>query len=168
MTHLALAMLLAVPVQARLSPDSKLWIEGDSNIRTWECVAQSLEARADVPEAPPRELRFLSVKIPVAGLDCNDSHMDEKLRDALRAGKFPLIEYQLGTIEKWPDTAAGETKLNVAGTLSIAGRVRAVTMVVAVKKLADGSFQVRGSVPLLMSDFEVEPPTAFLGTVSLL
>ena len=63
-------------------------------------------------------------------------------------------------------TARGaEGTARVAGTLTIAGTERPLTLVAAVAEEANGGVRVRGSTRLRMTEFGVRPPTLMLGTV---
>ena len=61
-----------VPVGA----ESKLWIEGTSNLHGWSCKATTLEAAIDLDaalagqlaSAPPKALKRVHVKVPVKSL----------------------------------------------------------------------------------------------------
>jgi hypothetical protein len=57
------------------------------------------------------------------------------------------------------------TTLHTQGTITVAGVAKDVRVRIAVEHLADGTVKARGSVPLLMTDFGVTPPTALLGLV---
>src|SRR5690242_13054170 len=71
--------------------DSRLWIEGTSNVSAWSCKATNLDAEIEVElgfrEAAdfPRFLKSVQVKVPVAELKCGHDQMDKNLRKALRA-----------------------------------------------------------------------------------
>jgi hypothetical protein len=166
MLTLALALLFAVPVQLVLQPGSRLWIDGDSNLRTWSCEARALEtsARAHTREgkvAP--SIDAVQIAIAVKELRCGDDHMDEKLRDALHADRIPLIEYSLESVARLPGPPAAGIRLKMSGRLAIAGQSRPITMLVIARVEPAGLLRATGSVPLEMSAFGVEPPTAFLG-----
>ena len=166
MLALAIALLFAVPVKLELQPGSRLWIDGDSNVRTWSCEARALETSARARTAEGRaapSVEAAHVAIAVKELRCGDDHMDEKLRDALHVNQYPLIEYALTSAERLPGRSAGEYRLKVTGLLAIAGRARNVTMVVLARLEPTGLLRAMGSVPLEMSAFGVEAPTAFLG-----
>jgi hypothetical protein len=49
--------------------------------------------------------------------------------------------------------------------LTIAGTERLVSLTVQGQQRANGAYQATGSLPLLMSDFGIDPPTAMLGLI---
>jgi polyisoprenoid-binding protein YceI len=102
----------------------------------------------------------LEFQIPVAGIQCGNDTMNGKLRDALGAEKHPMIEYRLTSIQQVPGEGV---KLKATGNLSIDGKSPPVTFAVDAAVDADGSVIAIGSVPLKMSSFGVDPPSAMLG-----
>lgn len=176
MTSLALTALLTIAgsasaqsIRLAVNPDSKLWIEGGSNLHGWSCKASSIDATIDVDEAfvkstSPTLLKKVQVKVPVRNLKCGHGGMDNNLYKALKANDSPDISYILGSFDVVPGAGDAFTVKSV-GTLNIAGTEKTVNMDVSATKLADGSIRADGELPLLMTDFGVKPPTAMLGTL---
>lgn len=168
MSALLLSVLVALTALAQAMPiklakESKLWIEGDSNFHPWSCSAKTVAAVVGAEEsAAAQPARSLALRVPVTDLDCGSGFFNGKLRDALKSDEHPAIEYRLISTERM----AGEgVVLQVTGALTIAGRTRRVTFVVEAATGPDGSVYAMGTVPLLMSDFGVEPPSAMLGAL---
>jgi polyisoprenoid-binding protein YceI len=61
---------------------------------------------------------------------------------------------------------AGTGSLNATGTLTINGVPKSITMKVEGKRIEGKKYLFEGSQTLLMSDFGIDPPTMFFGTVS--
>lgn len=176
LTSLALTVLCTVAGSARaqsirlaVAPESKLWIEGGSNLHGWSCKASSIDAMIEVDEAflkstSPTLLKKVQVKVPVRNLKCGHGGMDNNLYKALKADDTPEISYILATFDVVPGTSDSFTVKSV-GTLTIAGTEKTVNMDVTSSKLGDGSIRADGELPLLMTDFGVKPPTAMFGTL---
>jgi polyisoprenoid-binding protein YceI len=178
-TLASVAMLALVATVARgqetarvaVAPDSKIWIEGTSNLHSWSCKATSLDANvefdaaaaAQLAVAPPRALKRVTVKVPVKSLKCDHGGMDGNVYKALKANESPEISYILANFE----VAAGEAKdnfnLKTVGTLTIAGKQQPLNMDVAATRLADGTVKATGVVTVKMTDFGIQPPTAIFG-----
>lgn len=90
--------------------------------------------------------------------------MDNKTWEALKSETHPTITYQLASVKSIEKTAAGY-QIKASGKLTIAGETRTVDMTVDAKVLADGSVQFSGSKSLKMTEFNMTPPTALLGTL---
>jgi polyisoprenoid-binding protein YceI len=176
LTSLALTALFTIAgsasaqsVRLAVGPDSKLWIEGGSNLHGWSCKASSIDAMIEVDEAflkstSPTLLKKLQVKVPVRNLKCGHGGMDNNLYKALKADDVPEISYILGTFDVVAGALDSFTVKSV-GTLKVAGTEKTVNMDVTASKLADGSVRAEGELPLLMTDFGVKPPTAMFGTL---
>lgn len=176
LTSLALLTLAGSLAQAQTSvrlavrPDSKLWLEGGSNLHSWECSSTAIDATIDVDPSFktasnfPKALQKVEVKLPVTSLKCGHGAMEKNMYKALKADKAPAISYILGTFEAQPGEAKDFTVTTV-GRLTVAGEERTVKMDVTAERLADGTVKAKGTVPILMTDFGIQPPTAMFGAL---
>lgn len=153
--------------------DSRVWIEGTSNITSWSCSATAVDATIAVEstfkEDPdfPRYLRRVQVRVPVSALKCGHAQMEKSLRRALKADDTARPTYITATFDAVRDGSDATNALTVStvGALAIAGQENSVKMDVGTTRLADGTIEARGTVPILMSDFGIEPPTALFGAL---
>jgi len=175
---LATAALLTFATVARaqdtriaVGSDSKLWIDGTSNLHGWSCKATTLDAAIDldaalaaqIATAPPKALKRVQVKVPVKSIKCGHGGMDDNLYKALKADATPEISYILATFEAAPGEAKDSFTLHTIGTLTIAGAEKKVEMDVIATRMPDGSVVAKGLVPIKMTDFGIKPPTAIFG-----
>jgi polyisoprenoid-binding protein YceI len=153
--------------------DSKLWIEGSSNLKAWSCKATSLEADISVDSSWDRAIskndvsklvRRVDVKVPVRALKCGNGKMESIMYDALRAGDAGST-YILASFEAVRGETADDLLVRTVGTLSIAGTEKPVRMNVRAERLADGTIRAVSEVPIRMTDYGVKPPTALLGAI---
>lgn len=176
---LALVAFLAAASHAQsvaelsVGDDSRVWIEGTSNIHSWSCSASAVDATIAVEvafkEDPdfPRYLKRVQVRVPVSALKCGRAQMEKSLRHALKADDATRPTYITATFEALRDASDTTNALTVStvGALAIAGRENPVKMAVGTTRLTDGTIEARGTVPILMSDFGIEPPTALFGAL---
>lgn len=162
----------AQTVRLAVGSDSKLWIEGGSNLHGWSCKASSMDAAIEVDEAflksatiAPELLKKVTVKVPVRSLKCGHGGMDNNLYKALKADDTPEISYILATFNVVEGAKADSFTVKAVGALTIAGTEKSVDMDVNAARLPDGGVKADGELPLLMTDFGVKPPTALLGTL---
>lgn len=154
-----------------VSPESKLWIEGTSNLHGWSCKATTLDAAIDIDPAAaaqvavaaPKALKKVHVKVPVKSIKCGHGGMDDNVYKALKADESPEISYILATFEAVPGEAKDSFTLHTVGSLTIAGKENKVSMDVAATRLPDGTVKATGVVPIKMTDFGIKPPTAIFG-----
>ena len=154
-----------------VSPESKLWIEGTSNLHGWSCKATTLDAAVELDAAvatqltvaPPKALKKVQVKVPVKSIKCGHGGMDDNVYKALKADESPDISYIMATFEAVPGEAKDSFTLHTVGTLTIAGKENKVSMDVLATRLSDGTVKATGMVPIKMTDFGIKPPTAIFG-----
>jgi polyisoprenoid-binding protein YceI len=154
-----------------VAPESKLWIEGTSNLHGWSCKAEKMDAAVELDAAvasqlsvaPPKALKKVDVKIPVRSLKCGHGGMDDNLYKALNADASPNISYILATFEAAPGETKDTFTLKTVGTLNIAGKENKVSMEIVATRLADGTVKATGMVPIKMTDYGIKPPTAIFG-----
>lgn len=182
------ALLLLHPgladAQARYVPtaESRVWIEGTSTADDFTCSTQQIEGRARLSvtvsdsrrssaSTVARPVRYntpaVSATVPVRTLDCGKRRQNRDLYEAMKAEKYPTIHYKLFDAEvvSAPDSANGHYTLRVTGQLIIAGVRRTVRITVKGQLRDDGRIHARGSLPMKMTDFEIDPPTALLGLI---
>jgi len=155
-----------------VAPESKLWIEGTSTIHDWTCKATTLDAAIDVDaaavqlaESAPKLLKKVQVKIPVESLKCGHGGMDNNMYKALKADQTPEISYIMATFEAVAADEKNDFTLRTVGTLSLAGKENPVTVEVQAHRLADGTIKATGTVPVKMTDYGIQPPTAVFGRI---
>jgi polyisoprenoid-binding protein YceI len=167
------AAAAAQTTRVAVSADSKLWIDGTSNLHGWSCKAEKIDAAIDFETAgaaqvalsAPKALRKVAVKVPVKSLKCGHGAMDNNLYKALNADATPEVSYIMATFEP----VAGETKdtftLKTAGTLTVNGKENKIAMDVTATRMPDGTLKATGMVPIKMTDYGVKPPTALFGRI---
>jgi polyisoprenoid-binding protein YceI len=88
--------------------------------------------------------------------------MDGKTHKALNSSKYPEIKFQF---TKGNTVNVSGQKSNLKGDLIIAGQKKEVDMIFSIVGENQNQITVKGEVPLKMSDFGIEPPTAMMGTL---
>lgn len=155
-------------------PESKLWVDGTSTVRSYSCKAttmrgsvQSAEAGATLEMAQLRKaVRTVEVAVPVQGLECGNGTMNGHLRKALKAEENPTVKFELSQY----DLVAGggsEGAVTLKGRLVIAGQEKPVTIQADLSTDAAGTLRVKGSKELLMSEYGVKAPTLMMGTLKV-
>jgi polyisoprenoid-binding protein YceI len=170
---IAIATTAAAQETARVvvSPESKLWIDGTSNLHGWSCKADNWEAAVEFDKAAisqmavaaPKGLKRVEVKVPVKSLKCNHAGMDGNVYKALKADASPDISYIMGSFEVVPGEVKDTFTLKTVGSLTISGKENKVTMDVVASRLPDGTVKAVGMVPIKMTDYGIKPPTAIFG-----
>ena len=175
------ALLLPAGMQAQESElklgaqaGTRLWVEGGSSVRSWSCDATLVEASvtggAVAATASAKEVSAAARKavltIPVAKLDCRNGTMNEHMRKALKANANKAIEYR---IAKWELTPRGDDEgtVTTSGALVIAGTEKPISVEFAAKRASQGTWQLKGSKTIRMTEWGVKPPSLMLGTMKV-
>lgn len=163
-------------VTFQLEPESRLWLEGSSTIGDFTCTTNRIEGSAefrsdsimngDSSQAAELDSK-VRVSIPVKNLDCGNSAMNEDMINAMKADSFPSIQYELVESRLLPDSVTADSlrRVNIFGTLTLAGITQSVSMLITIREVSTTRFQVIGSTPLSMHDFDITPPTTLWGLI---
>ena len=150
--------------------DSRLWLEGSSNVRDWTCRATAMEATIDVsndgasgqPHVRPDVVKGVSVKVPVRMLKCGDRHMEAEMYKALKSPDT-APGFITALIDQIPQSVTTGQKIDTEAQLTIAGVQQTVKVSVTSDLMPDGTRRARGTVPILMTDFGIKPPRPWGG-----
>jgi len=149
-------------------PDSRLWLEGGSNVKDWKCKATAMEANIAFENKSASEVGTLPVvrgafvKVPVRMLKCGDRHMEAHMYDALKA-PASAPSFIIAQLDGLPVSDSVTRTVDVSGILSIAGVSRPIRITVHGDRLGDGTLRARGALPILMTDYGVTPPRPWGG-----
>jgi hypothetical protein len=156
----------------------ELWIEGTAGPVDYTCRAEQLSGNGMIENAsePQQNIKghgsvSVLVRIPVYSLECGKKAMNNDMYNALKAEEHPFIGYQL-LHARLVDTATPSTdqkrdwmNIETTGVLEIAG-VQDTTQVFVKGKLLSGDrFRVKGSNPISMKTYDIQPPTALFGLI---
>lgn len=153
------------PNTLTLRSESKVWVEGTSTIHEWTCDVQKVTGSVVSETTGVVSVTGVNVQIPVEEIACKNGTMDKKTYEALKGKAHPVIEYKLDVSEVLPGSDENHFELRTKGHLEIAGVARPIEMTVSGQRLGDGRFKFSGETPLLMSDYDIDPPKAMLGTL---
>ena len=160
-------VFLASGVQAqevyKLQPkNSKLVVEGTSTVHDWEVESTEFnaETRLQVNQNNVSQVSQVLFTTPAESLKSGKRMMDSKIQEALKTKKHPEIKFSL----KESEAINGE-KAMITGLLTIAGETKEVDVTVNFDAKNPQNLGVTGQVPLKMSDFNIEQPTAMMGTI---
>jgi polyisoprenoid-binding protein YceI len=161
-------------VTMTIRPESKLTLDGSSNVHDWSCKSNAFIATIEVDSAfatrPLDEMANpitkVAVTIPVKSLKCGHNVMDKNMYKALNAETYTEIQYALESYTVDQATATADTFVaNTVGDLTVAGKTIKVAIPVKAVRQLGGSVMGEGTVTLKMTDFGIKPPVALLGTL---
>ena len=176
-----LALAIALPASGAwtvanqvlvLQPQSRLWIDGSSSIRSFSCKAGEVNAvvEATGPNAisqlltGDKDVKTVHVTVPAERLDCGNGTMNEHMRKAIKLSEHKSIEFRLADydIARNADGVSG----TINGTLLLGGVTKPITLK-AEGKPEGGMLHVTGSYDLDMTEYGVKPPTVMFGRIKV-
>jgi len=169
--------LSAEPTHFVTSPESKLYLTGDSTLHKFRSVAFGFaaagELQAQIKSGDVAAMRAALFKgkmvsfilrVPVIKMKSERDGLDENLQKALSAAENPEITFRMTSYEAYSTDEDTRIMVRAEGTLRAAGKERK-TMIEGIVNLSGNSFTLSGSTELLMSEFDVKPPVLFMGAV---
>ena len=153
-----------------LAPESRLWVEGTSNVRNFKCTSKTLQASVDADVDAIRAVlngdkAVKTVQLTVAekSLDCGNGTMNGHMLEALNEKTHADIGFHLVSYDLAPADSGRAGTLN--GVLSINGTDKTIALPVKLAAGPAGELRVTGKYELNMKEYGVKPPTLMLGTM---
>jgi hypothetical protein len=141
---------------------------GTSNLHNWSMedkdVACTVQFEYGAGKTLPVSLAAFTFSFPVHSLKSGESGMDSRAYDAMKAKNSGNIVFVASSSTVTPGSA-GHFNVNSDGSLTIAGVSKSVVLKAACVVKADGSITCTGTDKLLMTDYQIKPPTYMLGTL---
>jgi len=143
--------------QLALQPQSKVWVEGTSTVRSFTCQASEVKATVDASGANAvarvmtgdKAVQAVNVVVASEKLDCGNGTMIA----------FRVTSYELAR-------EANGVSGTLTGTLSLGGETKTIT-VPATGAMSDGALHVTGAYPLAMSDYSLKAPSLMFGRIKV-
>ena len=168
----AFSTATAQDITYQLSEIHQFKIDGDSNVRSWDADITEADAslvltgvdNLSIENLTEESFKSLEISIPVEGIESDSRRLTRNLQGYLRGDDFPVITFalqQINSITHENDTV----QISADGIISAAGVENSVSMDVEAVLNGDGSITFSGVQRLLMTDFDIDPPTAVMGTV---
>jgi len=142
--------------------NSKVVIDGTSNVHDWESEAEQFSGNAtiEIEEDSLISISDLQFNVVVDGIKSGKGGMDSKTYDALDKKKYPNITFVLSEV-----TSINDSSLSATGDLTISGVTKSIQMDVEYEIQPDGSVLFKGTQNINMKDYDVDPPKAMFGAI---
>jgi len=163
----ALSLILALAMYAQnysVAPNSTMTITGTSNLHDWETVVTTIKGYAvfNLESDGAVLIESANLTFPVNSIQSEKGKkMDNLTYEALNAETYPEIKFKL-TQARINETADGR-KADVDGMLTINGQTKSVHFVADAAN--NTGLAWKGVVPLKMTTYGIDPPTALLGAL---
>ena len=163
-----------------LAPGASLQLDGNSTLHRYSAKASGMKVDVGVDDsreaagAKPPNLETLirshfiktfDLAVPVDRLASGEKGLDANMRKALKGEQYKEIRFRMDSYEVRPPAASGDVfTIVMRGRLSLAGVERTIDVDAAGVRVGAG-IRLTGSKELLMTDYQIKPPTMMLGTI---
>jgi polyisoprenoid-binding protein YceI len=161
---LGLLMLIATTGNAQttyvLAPSPVLKVSGGSSLHDWDMTTQTAKAEGVfiVEGGQFKSAKSLTLIFQAESLKSGTSGLDKNAYKALKTEKNKEIRFVL------KEFSGSGTSFTAKGDLTIAGVTKPVSLPMTLTAVGD-KFQFEGSVKTKLTFFNIDPPTALMGTV---
>lgn len=144
---------------------SKLSVTGTSSLHPWEIELQGMNCTADVEvNSSQFEINALVFEAEAESLKSEHGRlMDKKTYKALKSEEYPKIVFTLKT-PKSIEIIGNSYSDVIKGELYMAGTKKDIDLTIS-GTVSNGSVSIEGEKSILMTTFDMEPPTALMGTI---
>jgi len=169
---LSAGSLFAQDTELTLSPDHEIIIDGTSNARDWDARVETVNAEfklsgfngTSLENLQPQHFETLNFEMRVESIDSGTRGLTRNIHNYLRAGDHPYITFELENVREIQNNGDSVTII-ADGVVTAAGNSVPVELTVNAEKGSNGSFIFSGQQDLKMTSFDIDPPTALLGTI---
>jgi polyisoprenoid-binding protein YceI len=174
----AVAVMALAPVrfaneQLLSQPQSKIWVEGTSTIKAFQCsvpdfgLTVSAEGTGAVGAvlAGHKAVRTVELTVPAAKIECGNGTMNEHMRKALKTEENPTVKFSLASYDvgKAGDGVQG----TVRGSLTLGGTQHPIEVTAVATDAGNGALRIIGGYDVALSAFDLKRPSLMFGRIKV-
>ena len=146
--------------------ESKLAVNGTSNVHDWTIEAKAMNGKASVTldAGDLKAIKSLDFSVEVEQLKSGKSGMDKNTFKALKSTSHKNISFKLVKVVKITTISDNNYTVETQGDLTIAGVTKRINQSFTVK-LIGKKMVFTGKQKIDMTVYGVEPPKALMGTI---
>lgn len=146
--------------------ESKLVVDGTSNVHDWTIEAKAMSGKASVTldAGDLKAIKSLDFSVEVEQLKSGKSGMDKNTFKALKSTSHKNITFKLVKVIKITTISDNNYTIETQGDLTIAGVTKRINQSFTVK-LTGKKMVFTGKQKIDMTVYGVEPPKALMGTI---
>lgn len=164
--------LFAQDITMTVKDSPQMKIDGDANVRSWDADVEKVNGTLKLTDVEnfsienlkPENIKELTLTIPVEGINSDSGRLTRNLHGYLKKDDYPEITFKLNRVTEI-EIENGSARITAEGVINAAGKDHTVTMTSTASLNGDGTINFRGEQELLMTDFDIDPPTAVMGTI---
>jgi len=173
---LLLLMLLPALLKAQsiskfiIEPSSTFILKGISNVNEFDCELQDGFCEDQLVVAYSHEgdhvyFKNANLSLSVSKFDCKSKYITRDMKKTLKEEVFPLMEFQLLSIENFKNE---KNLCPLAEALvTISGHTNKYYLKYEIKAISDTTYQITMNSDFKMMDFNIDPPSAMMGLIKV-
>jgi polyisoprenoid-binding protein YceI len=154
-------------------PQSKLWVEGTSTIKPFQCTVPNFTISVKAGSAGAvsavlagqKAVKTVELTVPAAKIECGNGTMNDHMRKALKLDEAPTIHFTLGAYEMARTTEGVEGTMH--GTLALGGAQHPIDVSAVATDAGNGAMRIVGGYEVALSAFELERPSLMFGRIKV-
>ncbi|MBT8267510.1 MAG: YceI family protein [Bacteroidia bacterium] len=143
---------------------SSLIVSGTSSLHDWDVNATEFSGSIAIQIDEAVVLSKLKVVVTAESLKSGKNGMDKNTYRALKTDEFGQIVFKMTKVNAINKVKDAYYEVGIIGDLTIAGVTRSIHLRCFLQTL-DKKVLVMGNIELRMTEFDIEPPKALLGTI---
>lgn len=164
----------AVTKKVVISQESRMFLEGCTNVNLYNCDCQDKFAELSVTienEGNHTVFHNAELKLKTENFDCHNPLYNSNIKKILNAGEFPYITIAL--LETWQNSEllqkSDQGWFNVLAKINVTIQQTSKTETVNARAqyMGDNKFRIAGEQKLHMADFGIEAPKYLCGLVKI-
>ena len=175
-THAAAALLVLIPSRTAtelfVQPESKLWVEGTSTIKSFTCKVPefALKVSGDAGTVTAvlsarKAVKTVELTLASAKIDCGGGTMNDHMKEAVKAEAAPTIKFTLVGYDVAKDSVGVEGTLH--GSLVLGGTEHPIDINAVATDAGNGTLRVVGGYELALSAFDLKRPSLMFGRIKV-
>jgi len=145
--------------------ESTLTILGTSSLHDWHIDAENQSGKISFKNVEASQIEKIAIDIVAESLKSGKSSMDKNTYKALKTNDHKNISFQLAEVKNVISKGNGAFAVTATGYLTIAGTKKLIPLDFAVN-ITKSSVKLTGEKKIKMTDFNIEPPKALMGTIT--
>ncbi len=149
-----------------IAEQSQLSLEGTSTMHDWHMDANDFVCNVMIDFEALNNKQITSVLFKgLAEKVLSDKQlMDKKAHKAMKSDKFPEIEFVFENVKAFTKDDKKFSGI-INGNLTLAGESKEIEISFIGSILTETQFEISGSVPIKMTDYDMKPPAFMFGAV---
>jgi hypothetical protein len=164
--------LFAQEVTYTLEDSFEMRIDGDSNVKSWDAEIKDMNGELVLTDTEnltfetlaPDHFVSLSLNIPVESIESSSGGLTKNLQKYMKKDDHPYVTFTLNEITSI-EKNEGTAQITATGVINAAGKDHNAEMTVVASMNEQGDMIFAGDTELLMTSFDIDPPTAVFGTI---